>query len=86
MLALTLVTCDDSVQKNFLSRFAIKTLAKHHAISHVMIQESGGPAKFFQRFPDLDLDTFGMQFVRDMMEQTFHNAINSNVKILEVCV
>jgi len=69
---------------NSCFRFAIKTLAKHHAISHVMIQESGGAAKFFRRFPDLDLDTFSIQFVLDMMEGIYRNAIISNVKILEV--
>ncbi len=30
------------------AKFAMKTLAKHHALGHVMIMETGGSEKFFQ--------------------------------------
>ncbi|CAL8070780.1 unnamed protein product [Orchesella dallaii] len=64
-------------------RFAIATIAKHHAISYALIQEMGGPQNFFKRFPNLDFEAFYQPTGRAMMEPMLENGINTNVKILE---
>ncbi len=65
------------------AQFAIKTLAKHHAIAHVMIAENGGPQKFFKIFPNLDLESFDKPFMMNLLKGMCDNAVLSNIKILE---
>ncbi|ODN02403.1 putative oxidoreductase dhs-27 [Orchesella cincta] len=64
-------------------RFAIKTLAKHHAISYALIHEMGGPENFFKKFPNLDFECFNIPNARTMMEPMMNNGINTNVKLLQ---
>jgi len=66
-----------------MAKFAMKNLAKHHALGHVMIMEIGGPEKFFQKFPNLDHEAFRQPSMISIMESTFTNCIKSNIKILE---
>lgn len=68
----------------FFCRFALITLAKHHAISYAMIQEEGGAEKFFKRFPNLDYEGFDKPQFIDMMQPICTNSLNLNLKILKV--
>ncbi|CAL8070777.1 unnamed protein product [Orchesella dallaii] len=65
------------------TRIAIKSLAKHHAISHAFIQEMGGPEPFFQRFPNLKFEVYNQPTARKFMAPVIDNAIRTNVKILQ---
>ncbi|ODN02404.1 putative oxidoreductase dhs-27 [Orchesella cincta] len=64
-------------------RFAITTLAKHHAISYALIQEMGGPENFFKRFKNLNFEMYATSKARSIMEPMIENAINTNIKILQ---
>ncbi len=48
-----------------------------------MIMEIGGPQNFFQTYQNLDHEAFDSPFMIPMMESSFTNCINLNVKILE---
>ncbi|CAL8070783.1 unnamed protein product [Orchesella dallaii] len=65
------------------TKIAIKSLAKHHAISHALIQEMGGPEPFFQRFRNLDFEVYNQPTARNLMAPMIDNSIRTNVKILQ---
>ncbi|ODM93652.1 putative oxidoreductase dhs-27 [Orchesella cincta] len=63
--------------------FAMKTLAKHHAISHAMIKAQGGPQKFFQKFKSLDFESFSAPAFEFMIKSSLENNLNTNIQLLE---
>lgn len=63
---------------------AIKTLAKHHAISYAMIKEAGSVKRFFKRFTDLDFESYRNPYFMDLTKPLLINGLSANLKILEV--
>lgn len=62
----------------------MKTLAKHDALSYAMIQENGGAKKFLERYPHLDFECLLEPITLDLMKNAIDNAVQSNIRILEV--
>ncbi|CAL8123631.1 unnamed protein product [Orchesella dallaii] len=73
----------DEMQNLDAATVAIQTLAKHHAISHAMIQNYGGSEKFFKKFPNLNYESFTRPAFRAMIEPALTNALNVNIQLLE---
>ncbi|ODM93651.1 hypothetical protein Ocin01_13029, partial [Orchesella cincta] len=73
----------DDMQDLDAATLAIQTLAKHHAISHAMIQKYGGPGEFFKQFPNLDFESFTRPAFRAMLQPALENALNINIQLLE---
>ncbi len=72
-------------QHNFeCAQLALKTLAKHHAISYAFIKHIGGHVEFLKRFPYLDFEIFKTKSARGMMEPTIETAVATYLYILEV--
>ncbi len=71
----------EELQSLECAQFAIKTLAKHHAIAHVLITENGGPQKFFKTFPQLDVESFDKPFMVNLGTGMCNKAVHSNIKI-----
>lgn len=67
-----------------IDRFAIKTLAKHDALSHAMIQEAGGEENFFRQFPNLNFDGRKRPFCAQVCGEAIKNNVRSDIKLLEV--
>lgn len=65
-------------------RFALRSIAKQHAISRACIKHAGGAEIFFKRFPTLDFETFAATWAVEMFGGMIENAITRNLEILEV--
>ncbi len=67
------------------AEIALKTLAKHHAISYAFIQEKfgGKGEEFLKRFPIFGEDAFKTEAVKGMMQPIMENGVEINIKILE---
>ncbi|ODM98198.1 hypothetical protein Ocin01_08480 [Orchesella cincta] len=74
----------NKVEKHDLNttRVAIKTLAKHHAISYAVIEEEGAE-NFFKRFANLDFEAYTQPTARTTVEPMLDNGIRANIKILQ---
>lgn len=66
------------------SRIVLKALGKHHAISHGLIQATGGREKFFQKYPNLDYDGLLHPKLVDMVEGQFANGYETCLNVLKV--
>ncbi|CAL8123619.1 unnamed protein product [Orchesella dallaii] len=64
-------------------RFAVTTLAKHHAISYAFIKESDGPENFFKRFQNLDFEAYAQPTARAMLDSMLDKGIVTNVTMLQ---
>lgn len=71
---------------NAVGRLALVSLARHHAISHALIQHCGGAEAFFIKFPSLDHEAFRQPAERNLLEPWIESGITSNINILEVFV
>ncbi|CAL8123628.1 unnamed protein product [Orchesella dallaii] len=73
----------EEMQNLDAATLAIKTLAKHHAIGHAMIQTHGGPEKFFHKFKNLDFEPLIIPTFAKMIESGLENNLNTMVLLLE---
>lgn len=62
----------------------MESIAKHHAISHAMIIETGGAAKFFEKYYPLEEDGFSEEKWAAKMSSWMDGAWLANKKLLEV--
>ncbi len=73
----------EELQNLECAQLAVKTIAKHNALGHVMIAENGGPENFFKRFPDLNFESLDKPPFLGILTSSFATCVNSNIKILE---
>ncbi len=66
------------------AKFALTTLAKHHAISYAFIKEIGGHKVLMEKFPAFSCEMYKTEIAKEMLPSMFEDAVTINLNIVEV--